>query len=294
MPARKQLSSGPKRGAVPVWLAGGLFAVTCAWIAGGLNESVEQAGFARVDPSRVAFERPGGLDGIPEEWAEILAGRLAELGELSTLEDDLGARIAEEVAYLPFIHEVGEVRVLWPDGVTVEIRLREPVACVRIGTDFSPVSADGVILPGYWAGPPDFGQGLLPLIGPNEGTFDWCLPGDLIEEAHHLDALSVAVSMREHLSPGDFEALGPVLIDARRAAQTSVGEPGVRLRLEGSRDVFFGRAPRADEPGELPAARKWSHLMAAVELLYGNEASDWDRVDVRWDVPALRPRYVVQ
>ena len=289
-----------RRGATPVWLVCAIVAAGLSWLVTDLNEHTSDAGYTAVDPSRVAFELVAGSAGIPPCWSEIVAVRIARLGELSTLDDDSIANIVEELEDLPFILEVGDAHVLWPDGLNVKIRLREPVACVCLGEDYLPVASDGMVLPGYRPTPPDFGRGILPVIGPVDETFlDW-RPGDVLFEERHLDALSIAVSMREHLSRGDLDVLGPLVIDASRAERAAIDEPGTRLWLEGGRTVFFGRPPRAGAPGELPDRLKWTHLMKAVGTL-GREGrdpsasswadwSDWDLVDVRWDVPTLRPR----
>lgn len=264
-----------------------------SWAAANLQESADSAGFTVVDPSRVTLELPAGTEGLPAEWSRIVAYRLSLLGEMTTQDPELGERVAEEMADLPFVIELGEPRVIWPDGVEVPMRLREPVACICIGEDYLPVSSDGVVLPGLRSSPPDYGRGLLPVIGPVDGRFLPYRPGDRLEQERDLDAIAVAISMRAELSPGDLHWLGPVVIDATHSQATAVGEPGTRLRLEDGRSVFFGRSPRANAPGELPAELKWRHLMEAMALLgeeeYGRP-KDWDLVDLRWDVPTLRPR----
>ena len=281
---------GSRRGgAAPTWLLVGLGLLAFAWAASGLQDSSRAAGFTTIDPSRVAIDAPG-VDGVPTGWREHLAARLAALGELSSLDDDVVERVTAEIEALPFVTEVGPARVIWPDGVTVEVRLREAVACVRYGEDYLTVASDGMVLPGYWSAPCDLGLGLLPVIGPNDGSLDHLAPGEVLSEERHLDALSVAVSMREFLGPAQLRALGPVLIDASRAHLASVEEPGTRLELEDRRRVLFGRPPRARAPGELPQEKKWGHLMRAIGYLSMERPRDWDLVDVRWDVPALRHR----
>lgn len=280
-----------KRGATPLWLVCALLAAGVGWLTAQLRDSTRAAGFTELDPSRVAFELPAGTDGLPDTWPKIVAHRLARLGELSTLEEDTVERVLTEIESMPFVREVGEARVAWPDGLNVEVRMREPVACLCVGEDYLPVSSDGVVLPGYSQAPPDFGRGRLPVIGPVDRTFLSARPGDVLEEVRHWDALSVAVSMREHLSPGDLELLGPVVIDAQEAQNAAVDEPGTRLRLEEGRLVFYGRPPRANAPGELPEAWKWEHVMEAIATLHEAEGEfDWDLVDVRWEKATLRPR----
>lgn len=292
-PSRQAADGAPERaraGAAPVWLVGGVLLAGLAWAAGGLLQSVRARGYTTVDPSRISIEGTGARAGTPAQWTDHLAAKLAQLGELSTLDDELLAKVTAEIAGLPYVIEVGDAQVVWPDGVTVRVRLREPVACIRTGEDFLTVAADGVVLPGYWTGPPDFGLGLLPVIGPNDGAFDLYCAGDQLEEERHLEALSVAVSMRDFLSPGDLEALGPVLIDSSLAHLASVTEPGTRLFLEDRRFVLYGRTPRAGVDGELPEETKWAHLLLALGYLYLEEPIDWDMVDIRWDDPTLRRR----
>ena len=279
-----------RRGAVPTWFVVFLGLLACAWVASSLRDSAEARGFHRVDPTRVSLEPSGTSAGIPTEWSAILAAHLARLGELSTLDDALVGRVRDEVSKLAFVAEVGEARVVWPDGVSLEVRLREPVACVQSGQDFMPVSRDGVLLPGYWTEPPDFGLGYLPVLGPSDATFDLALPGELVSERRHLDALSVAASMRDHLTPAEIARLGRYLIDATDADKAGVGEPGTRLWLEERRRVLWGRVPRSMAPGELPEREKWDHVMTAVRYLEAEPPLDWDLVDVRWDTATLRPR----
>jgi len=281
-----------RRGATPLWLSCVLVAAGLSWAVGRLQASSEAAGFTRLDPRRVAIELPAGTAGLPAEWNRIVALRLSRLGELSTLDEELAASVVAELETLPFVREVGEARVVWPDGLDVDIRLREPVACVCLGEDYLPVASDGVVLPGYRDRPPDLGRGRLPVIGPLDAATLDLRPGDRLQEERHLDALSVAVSMRRHLSRPELGLLGPVVIDAEEAWRAAVDEPGTRLRLEEGRTVYFGRPPRHGAPGELPAKRKWANLMSAVAGLEegGPGWTDWDLLDLRWDTPTLRPR----
>jgi len=267
----------------------GLGVLAFAWAASGLRHSSRAAGFTTIDPLRVAIDAPG-REEVPTVWREHLAARLAALGRLDGSDEGVVDRVRAELEGLPFVIEVGPGRVVWPDGLTVEVRLREAVACVRCGEVFLTVAGDGMVLPGYWSTPCDLGLGLLPVIGPNDGAFDHFAPGDVLTEARHLDALSVAISMREHLTPPELERLGPVVIDAGRASAAGVGEAGTRLELVDRRLVLFGRPPRARAAGELPQEEKWGNLMRAIGYLSAEPPQDWSLLDVRWDVPAVRFR----
>lgn len=298
----RRRASGARAGRAPVGLLLALAAGGLGWLVTDLHASAGEAGFTSIDPARVALDLPAGEAGLPPEWRGQVALHLARLGELSALDATLPERVRAALEELPFVREVGVAQVVWPDGLEVDVRLREPVACINIGEDFLPVASDGTVLPGYRPSPPDFGRGLLPVIGPVDRSLSHARPGDLLVEERHLDALSVAVSMREHLSLGDLEHIGPVVIDATHAPAAGVAEAGTRLHLEAGRRVLFGRPPSYVAPGELPEAEKWNHVVNAVGVLraegpegqladaQGVPFGDWDLVDVRWDVATLRPR----
>jgi len=258
------------------------------WAIDGLTRDVHASGFTQLDTRRTRLE--GGDAFADARWQRWMASRLSALPPVSALDPDGVQNIAAAVAAMPIVAEIGEPRIDWPDGLEVPVRLRQPVACIRSGTEYLSVSDDGVVLPGTWIAPPWIGHGFLPVIGPNDHAFDRVRPGEVLREARHLDALAVAVSMRESLSNDDFEAMGPPLIDATRARQASVAEPGIVLELEHRREVLFGRAPSTDEPGELPCRLKWESLSRALHGLRGPEAHDWSILDVRWDVAAMQSR----
>lgn len=269
-----------------LWIA--LFVLAGLVVADELAADAEARGVTAIDPARLAITGP--RTWVPEAFAPYAAGRLVRLGPVSPRDPEAVEALVREVAALPFVASVGEPRVLWPDGLDLPIELREPVACIRDGEDFLPVAADGTVLPGRWPTPPDTPRGFLPVIGPLDGTLDGARPGDRLRLERHLDALSVAASQLAHLPAEASRRLGPAVIDATRGRLASDVEPGVRLRLEDRRLVWFGRPPNVDAPGELPAPLKWRSLARAAELLAGPDAHDWDLVDVRWDRPGLRLR----
>ena len=80
---------------------------------------------------------------------------------------DFGLALGMSFLGESFVAEVGAPEVNWPDGLTLPIRLREPVACLRVGQDFPPVAADGTVLAGYSYTPHPAGGGFLPVLGPH-------------------------------------------------------------------------------------------------------------------------------
>lgn len=284
-----------RSGRVRAWIPFLVVLGTGVWLCESLAGTVRAAGFAVIDPARSRLcdpqEVPAGGGFVDERWEQELRGVLAGAPAFEASDAESAASLARRVASLAFVAEVGEPRVVWPDGLEFPLRLRTPAACVRAGDDYTLVSQDGVLLPGTWSTVPWIGQGPLPVIGPNDRAFDGAAAGSALVETRHKDALAVACSLRASLSAADFETLGPVLIDATRARLTSATEPGVLLRLANKRVIQFGRAPDSGEPGELPAQAKWRAVSKGLELLRsGAPEKDWAVLDVRWDVPAIQWR----
>lgn len=279
---RERGASASRAGRVPTWIPIGILATGAVWLCSSLQNSVDAAGFAVVDVRRSRLDvAPGFRD---PRWQDYLAERLATLPPVDARDHAQVRAIAIEIARLPFVAEVLEPSVIWPDGIEVPLKLRTPGACVLSGTDYLTISDDGVVLPGRWPAPPLVDGRFLPVIGPNDGRFDTARPGERLHAPVDVDGLSVALSLRAALEASDFDLAGPPLVDATRARQTSVEEPGVRILFEGRRVVHFGRAPSAGAPGELPPEKKWEHVRRALDFLRpANGGRDWSVVDVRWD-----------
>lgn len=295
--ARPESAVGPRgraqAGRVPAWIPLVILLFGLVWLFDGLSRGVAAAGYERIDPRSSKLDVRTGF--VDARWNDMMRQHLAALPVASTHDRAAIARIAASVAALPFVAEVGEPSVLWPDGVDVPLKLRTPAACVMQGNEFLAVAQDGVLLPGRWPTPPwietsNGHLGFLPVIGPNDGTFDAARPGERLAQPRHLDALQVAIEMRAALSQEDFELLGPPLIDATQARAASVEIPGVVIQLEGRRSITFGRAPGANAVGERPSANKWKDVHRAALYLRGlgstpppTEARDWSYLDVRWE-----------
>ena len=304
LPSRTASGSGarrPRRGALALArlaLIALALVAALAWLQ-GLRSELQAAGFASIRSDLARLETgPGWVD---PRWEDELAGLLAEQSDVAA--DDRAAieALCEGLAGLSFVASVGEATVLWPDGLRVDLRLREPVACVHVVRHFLGVAADGTVLSGRWPAPPARDAGFLPVIelarGDDGHPVRRLVPGAVLTEPAAVDGLAVAVSMWTALGPRDLARLGRSVIDARRARFASVDEPGTLLRLEGRRTIHFGRSPNLGEPGELPVEAKWRHLAQALALLEpdaGRDTApaglDWDLVDVRWDVADLHPR----
>ncbi len=289
-------------GRVPSWLP---LALLFLCLLGGLRWLEADArgrGLAQVDVTRYALETEAPW--VNEEWFEDLEELLLEAEEVAADDEEAIASLAARVRALPFIAEVGAPRVRWPDGLTLPVRLREPVACVRVGgRDFLPVASDGTVLGGYSITPHVAYGGWLPVLGPldlldrEQGQVR---PGDQVVVPALLDALDVADSLWRHVGPEHLDALGRIVVDASaadaplldRAAGTASPRRlpgGVVLELEHGRRVFFGRPPHPLHEGELPVNLKWAHLRSALDGDPGGDpgGAEWRLLDARFDRPVL-------
>jgi hypothetical protein len=288
-PARASAASSPVLGFVTLVVS----LVAIAWFFVLLSRDVGATDFALVDTASARIDfGPGWID---PRWEARAVAKLAELPPLSADSDETRELVERALRELPFVAEVGTYRVLWPDGLRVELRLRVPVACVREGALFLAISEDAVVLPGTWSSPPARSHGFLPLLALDETAHSNLAEGVRIATPAVVDGIAVARALAMELEPDDWARMGRIVIDARRAREASVEVPGTVLWLENGRRVYFGRSPNLDEPGELPFAAKCASLSRALrqcdgEVALGGAAIDWELADVRWDHPALLPR----
>ncbi len=282
---RASPSGAGRRGAGRVPFLVWMLALSACAVAWGRTLAREERSFARIEPARAVLDVPGAW--VDPAWEILLAEQLARLGPFAPDDVAAVAAVRRAVEDLPFVVEAGAPEVIWPDGLQLAVRLAEPVACVAVGRHYLAVDGQGRALPGLWNAPPPRGAGHLPVLGPLDGSTDGLRAGDVVPAAQ-LAAVPVASSLWTHLGDDDLATLGRCMIDASRAAEASVEEPGTRLYLEGRRLVLFGRAPDTDEPGELPVVAKWSSVGRGLRRLRRDR--DWDLLDVRWDVPEIRAR----
>lgn len=283
-PGRFALAGGPRAGRVPVWIPPVVCVGLAWWAMSIVAADAPQIGFTTVDPSlsTLRFDEP-----YDQRWNRYLAQALAKLPKADVEDRYALERIGDEIALLPFVEEVGEVRVLWPDSLDIPVKLKKPAACVRVRQELLTVAGDGTVLPGGHDLPPRDELGFLPVLGPNEGRLDALVPGDKLPAGPYTDALRLAQAMRLELDPEASLLLGPLLVDASKAAEADLQRPGVVLQLEERRVVWFGRLPWASV-GETPLKQKIENLERAARLLEpGDGMKPWAFLDLRWDHPDI-------
>ncbi|MDF1836639.1 MAG: hypothetical protein P1V35_02120, partial [Planctomycetota bacterium] len=258
------------------------------WVLNSLQMSAREKGVGICEVTRVRLHHEPLYFG--DAWQRRLERILRRRESVDLSDPAAVASLKGELAQLSFVEEVGEPEVVWPDGLVVPLRLREPAACIRVGDDFLPVADDGMVLAGYSYAPHEVYGAWLPILGPSDRLMRAGLPspGDFIQDAALLDALKVAGSMQRNLIPSEQKLLGRIVIDASQELGPSGLPGGVRIDLEGKRRILFGRPPGGDFPGELPASTKWLAIARALNVEGG--VPEWDVLDVRWDEPVQHVR----
>lgn len=290
--------NGATAGAVPVWVPLALLVVGLFVGLQALERDARSRGLAHIDATRYRLHT--GTQWLSSSWTEQLESILIETRDLSADDKDEINAFVERVRELPFVAEVGEPEVQWPDGLTVPIRLYEPVACVRIGSrDFLPVAHDGTILGGYSFSPHEAYGGWLPTLGPHgllEDEQGPVQPGDKVTVPALVAGLDVADSLWRYLDVQDLRQLGRIVIDSTRPdapvfdrdAGTTTPRTlpgGVVLELDQGRQIVFGRPPTPVQAGELPVGMKWEHIRQALDAWSRGET--WALLDARFDVGIL-------
>jgi len=291
-PLRRATAPGAprsRRGGVPAWLPLALLATGVVAWQRGLAERVQRTGFGRVEASQVRadLDQPW----ADPRWSLELRQVIADGGPIDPEDGAALEALKLKLEALSFVRDATLPRVLWPDGLELNVRLRRPVACVAWGDAFLLVDEQGVLLSGAWDVPPSLDGMFLPVLGERDGALDVLRPGDALVERRHLDALSIARSLWEHVDPSWGPWIGRLQIVADDVDLASVEVPGAVLRLEGGREAWFGRSPNKASAGELPVPQRWSNLVQVLERTADPaDGVDWAVADLRFDRPALSAR----
>lgn len=302
-PFHKSPKASPRRGGVPLWMPIALVVLLVGFGAILLERSATRRGVALVDLTRYRLHH--GDRWFSPDWRDELEDLLLRGGSLLATDLDARETLKAEVLALPFVAAVEEGELLWPAGLTLRVRLIEPIACVRVGLEFLPVGElsileppkgelpNGepsirkrvVLLPGWSDVPHKVGLDFLPELQPTPFEWEVNLPkfGEPIDDPLLLSAQSLVRSFREHLTEEKRALFGRAVIDVSAGAAPDGLPGGAVLYLEGDRKILYGDAPAERGAGELPDSIKWGHALGGV--LRSAEGVHWSLLDVRFDRP---------
>lgn len=199
----------------------------------------------------------------PPRWihADVRAEVVRNKGltELSLLDKGLVGKVADAFALHPWVARVNSVRKR-PDGVTVEVTYRKPVAMVKVRTDgrdgLIPVDAKGILLPTDDFSIAEIRSYLrveIPDISPYANA------GVAWEDQRVLDAAQVAAAWGEH-----WRDLGLYRIVARVDDSDPFHRHSAFFELHtklGSQ-ILWGHAPGREIDGEAKSGEKITAVLA--------------------------------
>lgn len=183
--------------------------------------------------------------------------RFGKLDELSLLDRELVSKVDEAFRVQNWVSDVKSVRKT-PQGVSVELEYRKPVAMVEIVTDGSaklqPVDGNGVLLPGA-----EFSQSqamrYIRIAVPSP-RLHGLIDGTVWPDERVVHASKVANFIAE-----DADALGLFRIDMmladRQAARRS---PVFEIQTRNGQRIVWGSAPGDEVDGEAAASERMDTL----------------------------------
>lgn len=216
---------------------------------------------------------PSWAGGVPSANGEVVLPTKALLAKAlpskaSAFDDDLIARVGETIRQNPWVKEVINVRIEYPNSVRVRLKFREPVIAVLKGRKYYLVDDEMVRLPGVYDKIPTVASG-CPLRALGVASF---VPG----EGERWEEEDVAAAIRM----ADIIRREPLF---RKTCVTDIDVANLRGRIDRTRSeivlltanevrVEWGRIPKhggAENFIEIPTAEKMSNLRMVLDAYPG-------------------------
>lgn len=164
---------------------------------------------------------------------------------LSVLDRQLTVKIAHAFADHPWVARVVRVSKYFPAQVVVDLNFREPVAMVEVLIDgeagLLPIDKDAVLLPTEGFTEADTRKYVRIAVA---DAFPTCDAGETWKDQRVEGAVQVANLLKDH-----WQKIGIYRIVATIANNPSVGRrPSLELQARNGSRVFWGAAPKADDP----------------------------------------------
>lgn len=279
---------GPGRTGLVIVVMFGVF-IGAAWLAWiKLQPRIVVASEYRIGPEQVEVT-------LPPAWihTDIRAAvfRSPTLdGSLSLLDADLVPRITNAFAAHPWVAKVTRVSKHHPASVKVGLVYRKPVCMVKVPRGLLPVDAEGVLLPSE-----DF--------SPTEAATQYLAVRDVDREptspvgsrwgdARALGGAEIAAAIGDVWKQLRLYSIVPQTEDPA-SGTGRLSEPvfWITTSTRGASRIFWGYAPGANAPNDLPAAEKVARLKRYFlehDTFDGPQGQRQD-LDIRSMPPSVRP-----
>jgi hypothetical protein len=194
----------------------------------------------------------------PPEWIHsdirVQVFRDASLDRpLSIADDDLVERLRGAFALHPWVAKVERVQKFHPARVEVQLVYRRPVCMVEVAGEWSPIDADGVVLPREDFSPVETAR-YPRLTGVD--TLPPGIAGTRWNDIRVLGGAEIAAAL-----VASWEKLGLSRIAARKPSGAGlVDAPTFDLVTRHGTTIPWGRAPGGDAPGEIPIPDKIARI----------------------------------
>lgn len=208
-----------------------------------VKERVAASPRLQVVPARVEIRAETG--GLGRSLRQLrLDGRRVLSTRHSILDPRLPEIVTANVERHPWVRKVTDVHRRFPDGLTVDVELRRPVAVFTVSTERLAVDAEGVVVERDtrlcppripWIRTPGAEPSRVPITG---RPFKSASP---VREA--IDVLADLEAVGDHAALESLK-ITEVLI-GERGRDRQPGDPDVRLVLDSGVQVLWGRSPRS-------------------------------------------------
>ena len=205
--------------------------------------------------------------------------------DLSVLDENLAANVAEAFRKHPWVAKVVRVKKMFPASVVVELEYRRPVAVVQIPGGRIPIDADAVVLPKGDFSDDEFSR--LPVIQ-NITSKPAAQPGIVWSDPALLAAVRLADLLGDKWKSLKLQAIS-VPLDPN--STTTIGDVQLELVGLGGSRILWGRVPGSDYPGELDPTQKIRRLENYLTEFgdYGQPNGPYE-IDIRhWRENTRRP-----
>lgn len=199
---------------------------------------------------------------IPEDIVEKVLDRAGFNESMSLLDPRLGRKVALAFDTHPWIERLVQVRKSYPARLQVDVIYRKPVALVEVaGGGYFPVDRLGYLLPSEDFRPAD--ESRYPIVRGIQ-TAPLGYVGEEWGDPAVVGAAHLAETLTEQTAAGtswwDALQLRSIVAPSVVASNESIDELQYRFETAGGSQIYWGRPPGTQHPGELTVEQKLERL----------------------------------